>query len=106
MRVILRMLFIMTGNITLEKQYLHDLVDRLAPVQIHAVKNLLEVMVDPVAQAVANAPVDDEELSPEDIQALDEAQEWLDRNPAIPHEQVLAELGITVEEIRDFKKSV
>ncbi len=93
----------MSGNITQQKQHLHYLIDRLAPIQIHAVTNLLEVMVDPVAQAVAHAPVDDETLSPEDIQALDEAKEWLARNPAIPHEQVLAEFGTTVEEVRNFK---
>ncbi|MFN7936910.1 MAG: hypothetical protein U0R19_26550 [Bryobacteraceae bacterium] len=93
----------MSGNVTTQKQVLHDLVDRLVPVQIAAARNLLEAMVDPVGHAVAHAPVDPDPLSQDEIAALKEAKEWLARNPAIPHEQVLAELGITMEEIEEHK---
>lgn len=82
-----------------EKQQVHQLVDRLAPSQVSAVRSLLEAMLDPVARAVANALVDDQSLTPEEAKALDEAREWLRHNKGIPHEQVLAELGITQEEI-------
>jgi hypothetical protein len=55
--------------------------------------------VDPVARAIAKAPVDDESLSAECERALDEAREWMKHNEGIPHEHVLAELGITRAEI-------
>ena len=58
--------------------------------------------LNPVARAIANAPADDEPLTPEDKEALNEAREWLKRNNAIPYEQVLAELGITQEEIENY----
>lgn len=61
-------------------------------------------MPDPVSRAIANAPVDDEPLTAEEAQAVDEAREWLKRNAAIPHEQVLAELGIALEEIDNYRE--
>jgi len=70
---------------------------------LHAV--LLRLILDPVARAIANAPVDEEPLSPDEVKALGEAREWLRHNRPIPHEQVLAELSITKEEIEDFRES-
>ena len=89
-----------------EKRQLHSMVDLLAPEQVHALRSLVEVMLDPVARATANAPVDDEPLTPEDEKALQEAREWLKYNQGIPHEQVLADLGITQEEIENYKGPV
>ena len=63
------------------------------------------MMLDPVSRAVASAPVDDEPLTAEETQALSEAREWLRYNRPIPHEQVLAELGITQEEIENYRES-
>lgn len=90
-----------SGN---EKRQAHELIERLAPSQVSAVVGLLEVMLDPVSRAIANAPIDDEPVTPEEEKALAEAREWLKHNPAIPHEQVLAEFGITPEEIEHFKE--
>ena len=59
---------------------------------------------NPVSRAIANAPVEDEPLTAEEAHALGEAREWLKHNRPIPHEQVLAELGITLEEIEDYKE--
>jgi len=86
-----------------EKQQAHELLDQLAPTQLSAVVGLLEVMVDPVSRAIAQAPVDDEKLSPEGEKALREAREWSKHNAGISHEEVLADLGITAEEIDQFK---
>ena len=94
----------MGSDLTREKQQLHELVDRLAPSHVHAVRGLLLAMVDPVSRAIANAPADDEPLTAEEAQALDEAREWLKHNRPIPHEQVLAELGITQEEIETYQE--
>lgn len=87
-----------------EKHQAHELIERLAPSQVTAVVGLLEAMLDPVSRAIANAPIDDEPLTATEEKAVAEAQEWLKHNPGIPHEQVLAELGITQEEIEHFKE--
>jgi hypothetical protein len=94
----------MTGDLTHEKQQLRELVEKLAPSQVYAVRGLLQVMLDPVSRAVANAPVDDEPLTAEEAHALNEARDWLKHNEPIPHEQVLAELGITLEEIENYQE--
>ncbi len=94
----------MTGDLAHERQQLHELVDRLAPGQVHAVRSLLQAMLDPVSCAIAGAPVDSEPLTAEEAHALVEAREWLKHNRSIPHEQVLAELGITPEEIENYKE--
>jgi hypothetical protein len=94
----------MTNDSGNEKRQAHDLIDRLPPTQLSAVVGLLEAMLDPVSLAIANAPIDDEPVTPEEAKALREAGEWLKHNPGIPHDQVLAELGITQEEIERYKE--
>jgi len=86
------------------KELAHDLIDRLPPTQLSALVGLLEAMLDPVSLAIANAPFDNEPLTTEEQSALGEAREWSKNNEGIPHEQVLAELGITQEEINHFKE--
>ncbi len=85
------------------KEQAHELIERLAPNQVAAVVGLLKAMLDPVSHAIANAPVDDERLTTEEQKALAEAEEWLKHNKPIPHEQVLAELGLTPQEINNYK---
>jgi hypothetical protein len=80
------------------------LIDRLAPAQVAAVRGLLEAMIDPVARSIAIAPIDDEPLTSEDEKALADADEWLKHNQPIPHEQVLADLGITQAEIDNYRE--
>jgi hypothetical protein len=84
-----------------EKQQAHDLIERLVPSQISAVVHLLEVMTDPVAYSLANAPVDDEPVSEEEAREIAAARASLDRGEGIPHEKVLAEFGLTLE---DFER--
>ena len=91
----------MTHNSTNEKQQAHDLIERLAPSQISAVVHLLEVMTDPVARSLANAPLDDEPVTEEEAREIAAARASLDRGEGIPHEQVLAEFGLTLE---DFER--
>jgi len=81
-----------------KRQEVHALVDHLRPAQLNAVRELLESMVDPVARAIALAPQEDEPLTPEDCAAIDRALEWFKHNDGIPHEEVLAEFGLTMDD--------
>lgn len=89
-----------------EKRRAHELIERLAPKQACAVVGLLESILDPVSRAIRNAPIDDEPVTAEEEEAVNQSREWLKHNQPIPHEQVLAELGITEDEIQRFMKSM
>lgn len=90
-----------------ERQQVHSLVDQLAISQLAAVHSLLEVMLDPVARAIANAGIDDEPETAEERQAVAEATEWLKHNKPIPFEDVLADFGLTPQDLKseDVKRS-
>jgi hypothetical protein len=83
-------------------QHAQNLLSHLAPDQFDAVVRLMEVMLDPVSRALADAPPEDEEISAEEEQAVAEAREWLKHNKPIPHEQVLAELGLTMADFESM----
>ncbi len=83
------------------KEHAHELIERLAPHQVTAVVGLLEAMLDPVSRSVASAPVDDEPVSEEEAREIAAARASLDRGEGIPHEQVLGECGLTLE---DFER--
>jgi hypothetical protein len=81
---------------TLEaKQHVHQLIEQLGPDQIAAVLQLLEVMVEP----------GDEPLTEEDRGAVAASREYFRQNPegGIPFEQVVADCGFTMDQIRDHK---
>jgi hypothetical protein len=83
------------------KQHAHQLIDRLQETQISTAVRFLEfILLDPVARSMAAAPVDDERLTAEDEQALSRADAWLKARGGrgIPHEEVLAEFGLTMED--------
>ena len=94
----------MAENGESEKRRAHELIEKLAPRQASAVVGLLERMLDPVSRVIANAPMEEEPLDSNEEKALNEATEWLKCNRPIPHDQVLAELGITAEELDRFMK--
>ncbi len=87
-----------------DKQHAHKLIEHLAPDQVPAAIGMLERLLDPVARAIANAPIDEEPLSAADEKALAEAREWSKDNKSTPHEEFLTELGITQEEIDNFRE--
>ena len=81
---------------TLEaKQHAHQLLEQLGPGQIAAIVQLLEIMVHP----------DDEPLTEEDRRAVTASRQWFRRNPegGVPFEQVVAECGFTMDQIRNYK---
>ena len=84
-----------------ERQQAHDYLDRLPPAQLSAVRTLLESMVEPVRSALNNVPYEDEPIGEEEERAVAAAREWLKHNEPIPHEEVLAEFGLTMA---DFER--
>jgi len=79
-----------------QRQQAHAWLDRLPPAKLGAVHSLLEVMVDD----------DDEEedLTEEDRRALRASREYFQKGgQGIPFEQVVADLGFTMEQIRGAK---
>ena len=87
------------------RAHVHALVDQLPAGQLAAVEKLLQWMIDPVALALVNAPVDDEPLTEEDRRAIAEAEEWSKHNRPIPLEDVLAELGLTMADWETMAKT-
>lgn len=76
----------MALDLTQERQQAHALIDLLPPAKLGAVRNLLEVFLDE----------DSDTLSPTEAAAIAEADEWSKHHEPIPHEEVLAEFGLTM----------
>jgi hypothetical protein len=74
------------------KEHAHELIERLAPRQVTAVVGLLEAMLDPVS--LANAPMEEDEITAETAAALDRARASLAGGGGIPHEEILREFGL------------
>lgn len=72
-----------------DKQHAVELLERLRPGQLAAVVHLLETMVPDEGG---------DTLSPAEAKAIAEADEWSKHNEPIPHEQVLAEFGLSMED--------
>ncbi len=69
---------------------------QLPPVQLAAVENLLNSMLDPISRKLGLASFDDEPFTEEDQLAVAEADEWRKHNDPIPLETVLADFGLTL----------
>jgi len=76
-----------------DRQQAHQLLDQLGPAQLDAVVKLLEVMI---------GDEDDEELTEEDRRAIAASRDYFRQNPegGIPFEQVVAECGLTMDQVR------
>ena len=88
------------ADLAQERQQAHAFLDRLSPEQLAAVRGLLETMLDPIDRKLALAPLDDEQESEEERQAVAEGIESLKRNGGVPMEEVLADFGLTMEDFR------
>jgi hypothetical protein len=79
----------------IDRQELHDLVDQMTPEQIRAALPLLRAMLP--------KPIEDEEISEAEKAAVAEADEWLKHNQPLPFEEVLADFGLTLEDLDKSK---
>ena len=78
------------------REQAHQLIDRLPETELSALVGLLETIVDPVAAALRNAPVDDEPETGDEKQEVAEARDWLTRRggKGIPHAEAMRRLGL------------
>ena len=61
------------------------------------------MLLDPVDRALATAPVEDEEISEEEEQAVARSKEWFQHNEAVPFRQAATDFGFTMEQIRNHR---
>ena len=76
----------------MDRQQAHQLLDQLGPAQFDAIVKLLEVMIGG----------DGEELTADDCRAIAASRDYFRQNPegGIPFEQVVAECGFTMDQVR------
>ena len=84
----------------MDRQQAHQLLDQLGPAQFTAVAQLLVVLangeaVEPLRHALAQVPVEEEEITGETAAALDRARASVARGEGIPHTEVLREFGLS-----------
>ena len=95
----------MEPNLDQQRQYAHAFLDRLPADQLAAVCGLLETMLSPLARSLALAPVDDEPLTPEDAAAIQVGVDSLARNGGVPMEEVLADFGLTLDDLEKMAET-
>lgn len=86
-----------------QKRHAHGMIERLAPEKLSAVVGLLEVMLDPFDRVLATTEIDDEPVTEEERRDIEASREWFQHNQGIPFEQVVTELGLTMEEVTNYK---
>lgn len=78
------------------RQHAHQLIDRMPETQLSGLVQFLETIVDPVATALRNAPLDDEPETEDENAAVTEARTWLQNNggKGIPHAEAMRRLRL------------
>lgn len=84
----------MEPDLVQQRRQAHALLDMLPAEKLHAVRSLLEVMVEPLARSLALAPAEEEELTEETAAALERARASLREGKGIPHDEILREFGL------------
>lgn len=80
----------------MDRQQAHQLLDQLNAAQLEAIAKLLEVMIHEDAN---------EDVSEEDRLAIAASREYFRQNPngGISFEQVLADCGFTMDQVRQHR---
>lgn len=74
------------------RQHAHALIDRMPDAQLTALVGLIETFVD--------SDLEDEKIGDEEAQAVARSKEWFKHNQGTPFEDVVAELGFTMDQVR------
>jgi hypothetical protein len=82
-----------------DKQHAHELLDRLAPAQVAAVVQLLEVLVHDDDDGLS-----EDALTEEDRRAVSASRDYFRKGgEGVSFEQVVADCGFTMDQIRGSK---
>ena len=79
------------------RQAIKDLIDDLPDLELHAVKRFVQYvrdMDDPLLRLMAEAPWDDEPVTEEDLEAIEESNRDIAAGRVISHQDLKAGLGI------------
>ena len=79
--------------IATNKQHAHELLDRIPSDQVNTAVRFLEFLL-----------LEDEEISDEEESAVARSKEWFQHNEGIPLEELVADLGFSMDEIRNGSK--
>jgi hypothetical protein len=85
---------------TADKQHAHELLDRIPADQMGVAVRFLEFLLVPPA----DGSDEDEEISAGEELTVARSKEWFKHNEGIPFEQVVSDLGFTMEQIRSAAK--
>ena len=80
-------------NLAQQRQQAHSLLDVLPEEKLFAVRNLLEVLVEPLSRSLAMAPTEEEGITPETADQIEQGYASLARGEGISHEQMLRDFG-------------
>ena len=69
------------------------MLDVLLEEKLFAVRNLLEVLVEPLSRSLAMAPIEEEGITPETADQIEQGYASLARCEGISHEQMLREFS-------------
>ena len=79
------------------RQNLKELIDDLPDRDLYAVKRYIQFLNyvdDPVAMSMAEAPLDDEPLTDEEIAAIAEGKADVKAGRLVSHEEIMREFGL------------
>jgi len=77
-----------------ERRQAHALLDLLPTEKVNAVRNLLEVMVEPLARSLTDAATEQEDITPETAETIESSRRSLARGEGIPHEKIRREVEL------------
>ena len=86
-----------------DKQHAQHLLNHLAPDQVAAVVHLMQVMLHPLSRQPVDSPIEDEGISEEEKQTVARSKEWFKHNEGLSFEQVVTDLGFTMDQIRTHR---
>ena len=75
---------------------LHEEIDRMATEDLAGLKEFLATYPHRLGAALRRGPYDEEPATAAEIEAMDEAMEWLEQNGGrgIPHDEVMRQHGL------------
>jgi hypothetical protein len=77
------------------REALHELIDRMPDSEIVAAQRVLERLVrDAAFRAAMSAPLDDEQVTAGDAEAVARARRDLQAGRVVSHDEILREFGI------------